>query len=36
MRESRLAGLAAVRIADDYRKVMDKILEQAQACGWKP
>ena len=33
--ESSLAGLAAVRIADDYRKIMDKILEQAQACGWR-
>ena len=28
--ESSFAGLAAVRIANDYRKVMDKILEQTE------
>ncbi len=24
------------RIAYDYRKILDQLLEQAQACGWKP
>ena len=33
--ESSFAGLAAVRIANDYRKILDKILEQAEACGWR-
>lgn len=28
--ESSFAGLAAVRIANDYRKILDKILEQAE------
>lgn len=33
--QSSLAGLTALQIAARYRKVMDKILDQAQAAGWK-
>ena len=33
---SSLAGLTAVRIASDYRKILDRILERAQAFGCKP
>ena len=34
--ESLTAGLAATRIAVRYRNILDKILDQAQAGGWKP
>ena len=33
--EALTAGLAATRIAVRYRNILDKILDQAQACGWK-
>jgi len=34
--EALTAGLAATRIAVRYRNILDKILDQAQAGGWKP
>lgn len=33
--EFALAYAALDRMAARYRDIMDKILEQAQACGWK-